>query len=140
MQRAKPDQDQARHVVGTVPQKRDRQGEHEHGADEPVLHEGEAQHLLVPEHVAHFLVTHLRQRRIHHEDQADGDGNGSGAHTQIRDGVRDARREVANGHPDEHGEKNPERQEAVEKRKLFSRSRARFEQSVCSHEYQSESV
>ncbi len=29
--------------------------------------------LLVPEHLAHLLVLDLGQRRVHHQDQADGD-------------------------------------------------------------------
>ena len=129
MQRAKSDQNEARHVVGPVPQKRDRQHEHQHRANEPILHEGERQNFLVPEHVAHFLVMHLRQRRIHHQDQTDGDRDGSGAHAQARDGMGDAGDEVGNQHPGEHRQEDPKGEEAVEEGELLDRSGARFEQS-----------
>ena len=74
---------------------------------------GEAEHLLVPEHVTHFLVAHLRQRRVHHHDEADGDGDGRGANGQAGDGMSQTRREVADGDPGEHRQENPERQVAV---------------------------
>ena len=93
-------------------------GQHEHQdrADDPVLDEGERQHLRVAEHLAQFLVADLRQRRVHHDDQADGDRDGRRPDLERRDEPDEARQEVAGAHADDHGEEDPERQEPIEKR------------------------
>ena len=78
MQRAKPIENQARHVLLMPGQKGDGQQEHQDRADDPVLHQGECQHLDVPEHEPQLFIFHLGQGRIHHQDQANGDRDISG--------------------------------------------------------------
>ena len=111
------DQDEPHHVLGLVAQEDHRQREHEDRADHPVLHEREREHSAVPEDPAQLLVADLRQRRVHHEDEADGDRDGRGADVEPVDERHDAagtgsRRADA----DAHGEEDPERQVAVEER------------------------
>ena len=74
------DHDQPDHVLGIAAQEDDRQHEHQDRADDPVLEQRQAQHLPVAEDVAQFFVLHFGQRRVHHQDQADGDGDIGGAH------------------------------------------------------------
>ncbi len=62
------------------------------GPDHPVLHQAQPEHLPVPEHVAQLLVAHLRQRRVHHEDQPDGDRDRRRAHLRGLVERRDRRR------------------------------------------------
>ena len=50
-----------------------------------VLKQRQAQDLAIPEDAAQLLVLHLGQGRIHHEDEADGNGNGGRAHLQAQD-------------------------------------------------------
>ena len=69
------DQDQAAHIGRFAAQEDDGEEKHQHRADEPVLHQRQTEHALVAEDLAQLLVAHLRQRREHHDDQADGDGN-----------------------------------------------------------------
>ena len=67
-----PDHDQAGHVFGITAQEDDRQGEHQDRTDDPVLQQGEPQDLPVAEDVPQLLVVHLGERRVHHQDQPDG--------------------------------------------------------------------
>ena len=67
------DEDEAEHVLGLVAQEDDREPEHQQRADDPVLHEREREHALVAEDLAELLVADLRERRVHHQDEADGD-------------------------------------------------------------------
>ncbi len=67
------DHDEAHHVLRVVVQEQDGQGEHQYRADQPVLHERQTENLPVAEDLAHFLVADFRQRRVHHQDQTDGD-------------------------------------------------------------------
>ena len=73
------DHDQPSHVFGIVVQEDDRQHEHQDGADDPVLQQRQAQHLPVAENLAQLVIMHFGQRRVHHQDQADGDGDVGGA-------------------------------------------------------------
>ena len=69
------DHDEADHVLGVVVQEDDGQEEHEQRPDDPVLHQRQAEDPVVAEDVAELLVLHLGERRIHHHDEADGDGD-----------------------------------------------------------------
>ena len=75
-----------------------------------------AEDLPVPEHVAKLLVAHLGQRRVHHEDQPDGYGDVRGADLESVDEALNAGNEIAQRHPRRHGQKDPQREEAVEER------------------------
>ena len=71
MQRARPIIIRPDHVLWLVPQENDGEGSHEDRADDPVLDEGQAEDLAVLEDILHLVVAHLRQRRVHHEYEAD---------------------------------------------------------------------
>ena len=116
------DHDEADHVLGVVVQEDDGQEEHQERADEPVLHEREAEDLVVAEDVAELLVLHLGERRIHHHDEADGDGDVGRAHRPLLDELGQAREGPAEDHADGHGEEDPERQVAVEEGQSLDRA------------------
>src|SRR6202012_391457 len=69
------DQNEASQVCRLAAQKDDGRKEHEDGPDHPVLDEGQRQYPLVAEYVSQLLVADLRQRRKHHDDEPDGNGN-----------------------------------------------------------------
>jgi hypothetical protein len=62
-----------------------------------------------------IFVSHLRQRREHHQDEADRDRNGRGSSLKAVDQAGPGRNEVTDSNPDRHCEKYPKRQEAVKK-------------------------
>ena len=113
------DQDEAHHILGIAPQKNDGQEEHQDGADHPVLDEGQAEDFVVPKYLPQFLVFHLGQRRVHHEDQSDGDGDVGGPDLELMPEVHDAGGHVSPPHADEHGEKDPQRQKSIQEGKLL---------------------
>ena len=77
--------------------------------------ERQIQNALVPKNLAKFLVAHLRKRRIHHEDQADRDRNGSGTNAEPVEEWDDSRSEPPRHYSDTHGSEYPSCQIAVEK-------------------------
>jgi hypothetical protein len=101
---------------GIAAQENDGQEEHQDRSDDPVLEERERQDPPVPEDIAELLVPDLRQRRIHHQDQADGDGNVGRADLEALDELLDTRYDVAQPHADGHGQEDPDRQVAIEER------------------------
>ena len=103
------DHDEADHVLGVVVQEDDRQEEHEQRPDDPVLHQREPEDPVVAKDVAELLVLHLGERRIHHHDEADGDGDVGGADVERVDEVGHAGEGPAQEHADGHGEEDPER-------------------------------
>ena len=114
------DQDQAAHVGRFTAQKDDCEQEHQHGADEPVLHQREPEDALVAKDLAQLLVADLRQRRKHHDDEADGDRDVRRAGLKAVDEAGRGRNEVTDRDADRHGEEDPERQEAIKKRELLA--------------------
>ena len=102
------DHDHALHEPGLVGQEQDGEEEHEDGTDDPVLHQREPQDLRVAEDVSQFLVVHLGERRVHHDDEADGYGDRSGADRGALDGFADLGPHVTSRHPDGHGQEDPE--------------------------------
>jgi len=78
----------------------------------------------VTEDFAEFFVADLGQRREHHDDKADGDGDVGGAALEAVDEDRDVRHEVSQANADGHGEKYPEREEAIQKREMLSLQRS----------------
>ena len=107
---------EADHILGVVVQEQHGKGEHQDGTDHPVLDQREAEDFPVAKHVAQFLVLHLRQRRVHHQDEADGDGDVRRVHPEPIDEGLDAGDEVAQPDANGHRQENPEGQKAVEKR------------------------
>ena len=109
------DHDEARHVLGIAAQEDDCQRKHQHRADHPVLHQGEKQDFLVPEDFSEFLIADFGERRVHHQDQADGNGNRCSADRKAIQKRHSAREDPARPNPDEHGGEDPESEKAIEK-------------------------
>ena len=65
------------------------------------------QDLEILENLGQLFVPHLGQGRIHHQDQADGDGDVGGAHLEGSQDFGEAGRQVAQKNPRRHGQKNP---------------------------------
>ena len=108
------DQDQATHISRFAAQEDDGQEKHQHRADDPVLHLRQAENALVAEDLSKLFVADLRQRRKHHDDEADGDGDiRCAALKAVDEGCR-GRNEVADRNADSHREEDPKRQEPVE--------------------------
>ena len=101
-------------------QEEDSQQEHQDWSDNPILHERQPQHFPIAKHVAEFFVLHLGQRRVHHQDQPDGNGDVGRPHLEPIDKSLDAGNQVSGPHTDSHRQKDPKGQKAVEKREPFS--------------------
>ena len=129
-----PDQDQADHVLRVVVQEEDGQHEHQDRADDPVLHQRQAQHLDVPEDLGQALILHLGERRIHHQDQADRDQDVGRPDLEAVDELLNPRNEITEAHADRHGQEDPQRQEAVEGREAFGCAGGRSRCSSMRHE------
>ncbi len=129
-----PDHDQPGHVFGVAAQEDDRQQEHQDRADDPVLQQRQAQHLPVAEDLAQLVIMHLGQRRVHHQDQADGDGDVGGADRNRRverlDGLG---QQKAQAHADRHGQEDPQGQVAVEKGQAPGYALGKGECGCCFH-------
>ena len=99
MQRARPIDDQPDHVLGlvaagTAPPARTSAT----GPTSQFWTSESARTFQSRKTSAKLFVAHLRQRRIHHEDEADGDGDVRRAHCDTIDERRDARDEAADEH------------------------------------------
>ena len=83
------------------------QAEHQNGADYPVLHQGENQDSCISENLVQFLIPHFGQRRVHHENQTDGNGNIGGTDLKGINHIPDTRVQPAAQNTCKHGCKNP---------------------------------
>ena len=110
------DQDQPEHVLGLVAQEDDREAEHQERPDHPVLDQRQREHALVAEDLAELLVADLRERRVHHQDEADGDRDRRRADAHPVERRGESRRREAERDADAHRREDPERQVAVEER------------------------
>jgi hypothetical protein len=110
------DHDEPDHVLGVVVQEDDRQEEHEERADDPVLHQRETEDLVVAEDLAELLVLHLGERRIHHHDEPDGDGDVGRPDVEPVDEAGHAGEGPTEEHADGHGKEDPGGEVAVEER------------------------
>ncbi len=109
-------QDESHGVSGKVSQQQHGEQEHDHRPDDPVLEERQGEDPLVPQNDPELLVAHLGQRRVHHEDEADGDGDRRGPDLRgLVQRLHGLRPQVADGHPDGHGGEDPDGQVAIEK-------------------------
>ena len=68
-------EDKTVHEHRLVPEKNDRKGKHQHRADYPVLDKRKPEDFRVLEHFPEFLIPHLREWRVHHEDKPDRNRN-----------------------------------------------------------------
>ncbi len=98
-------------------QEDDREQEHEHRADHPILYQGQAKYARVAENVPEFLVLHLGERRVHHQDEADRDRNIGRADLKLIDEPLHGRHGIAQGDAHRHAQKDPERQIPIQKGK-----------------------
>jgi hypothetical protein len=106
---------QRAHVFGLVRQKDDCEEKHQDGTYQPILDERKSQHPFVPEDIAHLFVPDLRERRVHHQDQADCDRNVGRSDLKSVNERLHPRYEVAERDTDAHREKDPHRKETVKK-------------------------
>ena len=113
------DDDQTHHVLRVTPEKDDGQQEHQDGADHPVLDQGQGQDLEVLEDLGQFLVAHLGQGRIHHQNEANGDGNVGSAHLEEGQELGETGQEITEADPGRHGQKDPQGQKALHKTQTF---------------------
>ena len=68
----------------------------------------------VAENVAQLLVFHFGQRRVHHQDEADGDRDVGRPALECVDESDDGRDKISQPDSGGHGRENPERQVSVE--------------------------
>ena len=109
-----PDQDEPGHVLRVVAQEDHRQREHQQRTDDPVLDQRQREDPHVPEDPADLLVADLRERRVHHQDQADRDRDRGRPHAQPVEEGDDPRDDDPEEDPADHGGEDPHRQIAVE--------------------------
>ena len=108
------DQDQTHHVFMVTGEKADRQQKHEDRADHPVLHQRQRQDLHIAKYPGQLFITDLGQGRVHHQDQARGDGDRGRPHVEAADPGAETRPGPAQQHAGAHGEEDPQREPAVQ--------------------------
>ncbi len=108
-------EDKAYHILGVVSQKNEGEGKHDDGAHEPVLNDREGEDTRIGKDFGELAVVHFSKRGIHHEDEANGNGDVGGANSHgSKEGFGVAYQEIANEDPEGHGGKNPEGEVAVQ--------------------------
>ena len=122
-----PDDDHAGAVGGLVGEQQPGEREHERRPDDPGEKERDAEEAAIADavvaHPAEVLVAHLREHRVHHQEQSGGDRQRDRADLQLAEPVVQARQERAESQPGGHRQPDPERQEAVERRELAQHGR-----------------
>ena len=103
------DQDQPGPVLWIAAQKDHRQRKHQHRPNDPVLYQRQSQHLAIAK-------LHLGQRRIHHQNQAHGDGDVRRACLVALQQRGHTRHKAPQRNTNSHGQKNPESQKTVDER------------------------
>ena len=113
--------DEAEHELWLVRQEQCGECEHQNRANNPILDERDREYFPIAKDAREFFVAHLRERRKHHQYEANRDRHvrGSNGHA-IRDG-RDVWDESPEQYACAHREKNPQREVAIEKRKSRGR-------------------
>src|SRR5208282_4593529 len=109
------DHDESDHVLGAIAQKNDREREHQNWSDYPILEKRKTKDLPVAEDVSEFVVVHLGQRRIHHQDETDRNRKRSRANAKAIESSLNAGPEETERHTGRHRQENPKRQISVEK-------------------------
>ena len=116
------DDDHAGAIGGMVGEEEPGQREHEQRPDHPREEQRHAEEAPVGDAVGlratELLVVDLRQHRVHHQQQAQRDRQADRADPQLVEAVVETGDQPAEPEPDRHGERDPERQEAVERRQL----------------------
>ena len=71
------------------------------------------------EYPAHLFVADLGKRWVHHQDQSNGDGNGSRADTEPIQKRNDSWKDIAPQDTHSHGQEDPESQKPIQEGKFF---------------------
>ena len=125
----KPDDDHSCPVGRLVGEEDPSEREHERRPDDPGEEERGAEEASVPDpvvaHPAEILVADLREDRVHHHQQAQCDGQGDRADLELVEPLVQARQRRAEQKTGRHGQRDPEREEAVEPRELPHHPRRR---------------
>ena len=109
-----PDQDQTVHQERLVAEKNDGKDKHQDRADDPVLDKRQAEDLRVPENVVELFVPHFCERRVHHEDEPDRDGDRCRPDREAGDHCGHCGREVPDGNSRCHRKEDPEREVPID--------------------------
>ena len=109
------DHDQPGHVFRIAAQEYNRQTEHQDRPHHPVLHERQTEHLLVAKDFVQFLVSHLGERRIHHDNQSHGDRDGRSSNAETVQKWHHSGHKPPEHDPGSHGRKDPGGEIAIEK-------------------------
>ena len=96
-------------------EKEDRQKEHQDRSDDPVLNKRKGQDLKILEYLPKFFIPHLGKGRIHHQYEADGNGDIGGSHLETVYYIPNAGIKISASHADEHGQENPQSQKSIQK-------------------------
>ena len=106
--------------MGHISQEDDRQHEHQDRADDPVLQKGDAQDLPVAEDIPKLLVADFCQGRIHHQDQADRNGDiGRADRDSLIESLHPCRKEIAQADTNCHCQEYPQGKKTIQKRQAF---------------------
>lgn len=95
-------------------QENDGQQKHQYRPDDPVLDQGKPQYPEIGKDLGQFFIPDFGKRWIHHQDQADGNGNIGATTFHDCPEIFDAGEKISPHHPDKHGQEDPEGEEAVE--------------------------
>ncbi len=117
------DDDHAGAVGGLVGEEQPGEREHEQRPDDPGQEERDTEELPVGDAVVldapQLLVAHLRQDRIHHQQQPQRDRQRDRADLELVEAVVQRRDQSPEAEPGRHRKTDPERQEPVERRQLL---------------------
>ena len=108
------DDDQAGAVLGQVGQEQPGQGEHQRRAEDPVQDQRADQQFAVAGDGVEAVVADLRQHRVHHDQQAEGDRQRDAVDLDGAQGVAEAGDHAPEQQAGDHGDADPDRQEPVE--------------------------
>jgi hypothetical protein len=107
--------DEAGAVLRQVGQQQPREGEHERGSEDPVEQDRHREQGPVAGDVPELVVADLRQHRVHHHEQAHGDGQRHRADLDRGEGVVEPGDQAAEEQAGQHGHGDPQGEEPVER-------------------------
>ena len=116
------DDDQAGPVFGQIRQEYPGQGEHQRRPEDPVQQQRAQQEFAVAGDGVETVVAHLRQHRVHHDQQTEGDRQGDAVEFDGAEGVAEAGDHPAQEQAGDHRDADPHRQEPVQGRELADNS------------------
>ena len=115
-----PDDDHAGAVRGLVGEEDPGEREHQQRPDDPGQEQRDAEEAAVADAVgacvAELLVADLREHGVHHQQQTGRDRQADGADLQLAEPVVQMRQQRPEREPAGHRERDPQRQEAIERR------------------------